>query len=64
MTDTVFRPKRRLRASLAFALVHLPLVWLAALRYVPYQYRSHTYPFMVALFLEDRNDESPAFRHP
>ncbi|GHB02925.1 DUF3413 domain-containing protein [Modicisalibacter luteus] len=29
-------PRRRLRASLAFALCNLPLVWLIALRYVPY----------------------------
>lgn len=36
MTDTVSRPRRRLRASLAFALANLPLAWLVALRYAPY----------------------------
>ncbi|SFH58884.1 DUF3413 domain-containing protein [Modicisalibacter xianhensis] len=37
MNDTsLSSPRRRLRASLAFALCNLPLVWLIALRYVPY----------------------------
>ncbi|MHB0774982.1 DUF3413 domain-containing protein [Halomonas sp. WWR20] len=36
MTATLSRPRRQLRASLVFTLVNLLLVWLIALRYVPY----------------------------